>query len=304
MPDCAKCKRAFVHDVALMQHMETSSCAGSRSVKSGVQAWEGYRRQENLFTLDGGEDGGDLVADEQAYNPYTGKYDCSICDRGFSKLNGLNNHLSSGVHAGAQFQCKCCSKEYKRMNQLMMHLQSSPRCKEANGSRLAGVMMGDMDAMAKGTLMITNGSQARVEAEMHFDGGAHPNPGCGGCGFIIKDVNTGRVLGRQSLALPSFGCTNNIAEYAGLKNGLSYAYHQLGIRTLRVCGDSEVVINQMNGAYQCRSENLISLFRECKTLASQFVSVIFEHVPRASNSEADALASKGVQEARENWGYA
>ena len=94
--------------------------------------------------------------------------------------------------------------------------------------------------------------------------------------------------------------TNNFAEYHGLICGL---YEAKKVATnftriendrifLKVCGDSDLVIQQMTGSYQCKSKNLISLHQEAKTLIAEMeqlapMEVSFEHVYRNNNSIAD-----------------
>jgi ribonuclease HI len=258
----------------------------------------GRIRQQNVFTLPGVSDSVELVADGNSWNGR--KYECSVCQKEFKNLNQLNTHLSSGVHSDAQFECKCCDKKFKRMNGLMMHLNTNSRCKTANGGRLAGVMMGDLDAMAKGTLMITSGNESRVEAELYFDGSAKPNPGYGGFGFIIYD-NNGNELHHISSMMTGDDRPSNQAEYSGLLVGLEYAYDTLDIRTLRVKGDSELVIKQMKGEYGIHDNSLRRLYNRCKDYERRFLKVHYEHIPRDQNRVADRLASKGADEARSSY---
>ena len=51
-----------------------------------------------------------------------------------------------------------------------------------------------------------------------------------------------------------FPCTNNIAEYEALVNGMKIAA-EWRVDQLNVFGDSQLVINQVNDIYQTKDEN-------------------------------------------------
>lgn len=53
-----------------------------------------------------------------------------------------------------------------------------------------------------------------------------------------------------------FPCTNNIAEYEALTNGLKMAI-EWNIIELHVFGDSHLIINQVNEEYQTKDDKLI-----------------------------------------------
>ncbi|KAH9304237.1 hypothetical protein KI387_008641, partial [Taxus chinensis] len=52
-----------------------------------------------------------------------------------------------------------------------------------------------------------------------------------------------------------FPYTNNIAEYEALVLGLQVALH-LGVKSINIFGDSQLVVNQVMGIYQCKNEEL------------------------------------------------
>ena len=60
-------------------------------------------------------------------------------------------------------------------------------------------------------------------------------------------------------------------------------------------GDSELIINQMNGTYRVRAENMISVNQDCQELASMFESIHFRHVLRDQNAYTDKLAQKAFR---------
>ena len=66
---------------------------------------------------------------------------------------------------------------------------------------------------------------------------------------------------------------------------------ELGADEVDFIMDSELVINQMNGAYKVKSPNIRPLHEDAKAMASQIPMVKFYHVRRSNRfiSRADAL---------------
>jgi ribonuclease HI len=89
--------------------------------------------------------------------------------------------------------------------------------------------------------------------------------------------------------------TNNRAEYAGLILGLQQAA-EYGIKNLHVQGDSQLVINQIKGIYQCASPNLVSLYERAKELENNFEKIKYEHVLRHLNKRADYLSNVAIMD--------
>jgi ribonuclease HI len=56
--------------------------------------------------------------------------------------------------------------------------------------------------------------------------------------------------------------TNNQAEYQALIKGLELL-KEVRVDAVEVFGDSMLVINQLAGIYECRSEILISYYEKC-----------------------------------------
>eukprot|EP01032_Pedospumella_encystans_P024265 gene24265-27449_t len=111
----------------------------------------------------------------------------------------------------------------------------------------------------------TNGNAQFFEATLYFAGSAQPNPGAGGAGIYLHD-DRGECLHHGGFAVPTIGhygnVTNNQAEYAALKRE--------GVKRLRVRGDSELVINQLNGEYRCSSDRLKWYYDSIQRLEREF----------------------------------
>jgi len=61
-----------------------------------------------------------------------------------------------------------------------------------------------------------------------------------------------------------------------------------------VFSDSEVMVKQMSGAYNCRSPRLYSLNWICRKLAGS-LDFSISHVRREHNTEANGLASSAAR---------
>jgi ribonuclease HI len=123
--------------------------------------------------------------------------------------------------------------------------------------------------------------------ELYFDGSASPKGS--GCGYIL--LNNNETIDSGSVFLHKY--TVNQAEYTGLIKGLIAAMAHT--KTLKVYGDSELVIRQMNGIYQVRHPRMIPLYTQAMTLATQYEDIEFHHIPRELNTLADALARNALK---------
>jgi|SRR5579863_505687 ribonuclease HI len=129
-----------------------------------------------------------------------------------------------------------------------------------------------------------------AELVAYVDGGCLGNPGPSGIGVVINGCADGPVriakwIGHQD---------NNVAEYAALMEALQYAVSSKA-RALHVYSDSEVVVRQMTGEYQCRSARLYSLHWTCRKLA-RALEFSISHVPREDNAEANRLAQSALRQ--------
>jgi ribonuclease HI len=127
----------------------------------------------------------------------------------------------------------------------------------------------------------------------YVDGGCLGNPGPSGIGVIISGLADGPVriakwIGNQD---------NNVAEYAALMEALQYAVARKA-RKLHVYSDSQVVVRQMTGEYECRSARLYSLHWTCRKLARSLAFSI-SHVPREFNVEANRLAQAALRKRKQ-----
>ena len=121
----------------------------------------------------------------------------------------------------------------------------------------------------------------------YIDGGARGNPGPAGYGVRIED-EAGTLIDEFHGFLGS--ATNNIAEYNGLLAALRYA-QQHGHRKIRIKSDSELLVKQMKGEYRVKNAGLQPLYQEARTMAEGLERIVYEHVRREQNKDADRLAN-------------
>lgn len=126
--------------------------------------------------------------------------------------------------------------------------------------------------------------------EMYFDGCSKGNPGLAGAGAVI--YKNGIEIWANSYFVDDMA-TNNVAEYFGLIRGLKRAI-KMNIDVLIVKGDSQLIIKQMTGQYQVKSESMIELYNIAKEFEKQFENIIYSHVYRKCNKRADQLSNEGI----------
>ncbi|KAM0969974.1 hypothetical protein ACFX2A_018407 [Malus domestica] len=109
-------------------------------------------------------------------------------------------------------------------------------------------------------------------------------------GAEIVIVNPQRIYHYYSFLLDYQGNTNNRAEYETLIIGLEILM-DLGVMEVEVFGDSELVINQLNGEFKCRHITMAGYYLAATQLLSYWDSDIsVSHVPRGANLAANEMA--------------
>jgi probable phosphoglycerate mutase len=129
----------------------------------------------------------------------------------------------------------------------------------------------------------------------YIDGGARGNPGPAGYGARIEDEQ-GDLLAELHGGLGV--ATNNVAEYNGLLAALKWAVDN-GHRDVRIRADSELLVKQMRGEYKVKHPGLQPLYVRARLLVMELGRVVFEHVRRDLNREADRLSNLGMDEAEQ-----
>jgi len=130
------------------------------------------------------------------------------------------------------------------------------------------------------------------QAKIYIDGACIGNPGKAGLGVVFYDEEE-----RQICEMSHYigDATNNIAEYQALVSALKKA-KEIGLESLFIYTDSELVARQINGFYRVRDKDLKPLYNEAKQLIANFKGVRVRHISREKNKYADKLATQAVQQ--------
>ena len=87
--------------------------------------------------------------------------------------------------------------------------------------------------------------------------------------------------------------TNNVAEYSALVAGLERAI-ELGVDSLEVVSDSELMVKQMRGEYRVKNAALREQALLAAGLARRLGSVSYTAVRREHNKLADQLVNDAL----------
>lgn len=133
---------------------------------------------------------------------------------------------------------------------------------------------------------------------MHFDGAFQRVRGhrIAAYGFVIEgDV----AYEERGLAVPpdSESATNNVAEYGAAIRALEWLRGRKFAGAVLLLGDSQLVIRQMGGEYEVRSDRLRPYHEHLRRLVGELADVRFAWVPREENQRADALSKRAVLDA-------
>ena len=128
---------------------------------------------------------------------------------------------------------------------------------------------------------------------IYSDGGARGNPGPAGIGAVIFNEK-GNLVAEISEGIGE--ATNNQAEYRALLAGLTKV-RELGAKEVEVFLDSELVVKQLNREYKVKDKELALLFVQAYNLTLGFKKVIFKHIRREKNEQADKLVNRALDKA-------
>ncbi|WP_229259083.1 ribonuclease HI family protein [Duganella flavida] len=122
-----------------------------------------------------------------------------------------------------------------------------------------------------------------------FDGSAHPNPGQIGIGALLCGPDGQRV----EISRREGHGNSSEAEYLAL-TALLEAAVEMGASGLAVCGDSQVVVNDVNLGAVRGAKGLEEHRARVVALMSQLGEVQLRWVPRHRNGDADRLSQQAV----------
>ena len=123
---------------------------------------------------------------------------------------------------------------------------------------------------------------------VNVDGGARGNPGPAAIAAVVRGPD-GEVLEEAGEAIGE--ATNNVAEYRALLLGIEKARAH-GADEVKLLGDSELVVRQVQGRYKVKDANLRTYFLEVKEALRALSSWSIDHVRRGQNSDADRIVNE------------
>ncbi|MEH6436071.1 ribonuclease HI family protein, partial [Massilia sp. DD77] len=120
-----------------------------------------------------------------------------------------------------------------------------------------------------------------------FDGSARPNPGRCGIGAILEGPDGQRIELSQDAG---YGNSSE-AEYRALIAVLQAAVRQ-GAGELAIHGDSQVVVDDVNGP-ECAAAAILRPYRDqARALLARLPGATLRWIPRHKNTRADALSQR------------
>ena len=125
---------------------------------------------------------------------------------------------------------------------------------------------------------------------INVDGASRGNPGPSGVGYCIYDHN-GHILEKGGEFIGF--ATSRVAEYCAMRRGIERAL-ALGYKTVRFVSDSLMVVNQLNGIFNVKNQDVIPIYKSIVSSLDQFDAISFTHVPRSKNALADNEANHAI----------
>ncbi|XP_074377527.1 uncharacterized protein LOC141719041 [Apium graveolens] len=119
---------------------------------------------------------------------------------------------------------------------------------------------------------------------LYFDGASKTKSS--GAGLVLQSLEG--FMFEYALKL-DFPTINNEAEYEALIAGLGLA-RAVRAKNLKVCGDSRLIVAQVNGEFEAKDDTMAKYLRVVKGILTQFDEWYAEHVQTEENTTADSLS--------------
>ena len=134
-----------------------------------------------------------------------------------------------------------------------------------------------------------------MKITIYTDGGARGNPGPAAIGAVI--IQSGQTIQKYGEFIDE--ATNNQAEYQAVIFALKKVKLLFGKKPakkmeIELYSDSELIVNQLNHKYKIKEEDLQPLFLKVWNLTLDFKQVVFKHIARTRNKEADRLVNQAL----------
>lgn len=127
-------------------------------------------------------------------------------------------------------------------------------------------------------------------ATIYVDGGSRGNPGPSGVGYHIVTPDGGVLKhGGEFIGFS----TSRLAEYYALKEGIEQAI-ELDLKHVNFISDSLMLVNQINGLYKVKNQDLLQVYQDVANLLQHLESYSITHIARDKNRDADAAANQAI----------
>lgn len=124
---------------------------------------------------------------------------------------------------------------------------------------------------------------------IHVDGICEPNPGGVGCyAWSAQDATGAEIASAHGHLVSGPLATNNVAEFGAVIWALRHAQAE-GWTGVQIRSDSQLVINQLNGMWQCNADGLVKYLNAARRLMAETGATI-AWLPREQNQRADGLS--------------
>ena len=124
---------------------------------------------------------------------------------------------------------------------------------------------------------------------MRFDGSATTTSN--GMGVVLSCEDGDTIPLSFKLG---FSCSSNAAKYQAYLTRLTVAL-SIGVKHMRVLGDSNLVVSQVKGDFAIREQSLVAYRTWAQRLEQEFKTFSIEYTQRSENKFTDALATLGSQ---------
>jgi ribonuclease HI len=109
-------------------------------------------------------------------------------------------------------------------------------------------------------------------------------------GWWVKRTD-GIILKHHSLDLGAgINRSGNYAEYLSVRSALYWLNQNIPNACLTIHSDSQLIINQLSGKFNCFNPQLLIFRDACRKLALTFPVVKYQWIPREQNKVSDALS--------------
>ena len=125
---------------------------------------------------------------------------------------------------------------------------------------------------------------------INVDGASRGNPGPSGIGYCIHD-SSGKIIERGGEFIGF--ASSRMAEYYAMRKGINRAI-ELGYKQVHFISDSLMVVNQLNGVFQIKNQDIIPIYQDIIKKLDSFEAISFSHVSRSQNAIADSEANEAI----------